>query len=845
MPLRSELERWNLQALKDWASTVHAGNEKLLEKIDKARKYFNDVGYNWTGMAFYAAYDRVGQDHDEARKVYADIADFLDKFGPAVDSVSSHRDVLRAKAADAEQAAVTVADNWSCSGTKHEDVQAHQDAIDTAYRELTQAEAELGRLLTDRSELIRAAGDLFGSSIEVDEAPTAGSRLGGEDGKRLADAARTHDTAAIDAVAADMPPFHLTPQDLQDLADGKQVSDIPADVQDYYRSFFQASGKDGLFALSDRLAEGEAMAHIGGGATNPAAVQRDNLANAIMMMSNENVGSTGPDGKFRGGGIGELPSYMQHLVSDRLESNPPKTALEMKTRFADQAKFAQLLGEANPGFTPGKGMAGQMATTAASMAGYLDGKTPHVGDMVDGFKHEGPFGIGDKYFDEDKPKIEAAAKSYLDLATRNHDVDYNLLTNPDATAIAENDYYADPKTCRNEIFAHDWGDKGKVASQLYSWAGEHAHDRTPDGDLSRKTLAALPEVFSPTQVDEHGNHTSKLVTGAGDHTEFQNNADLFKKNPELATGLSKVLAPNLDALADPHQGETKTWPFPDASNSTYPHPPVDDVRLGRDDGDRLLFLANQSEDGRNLLETSRALRESAIYDQAMKEGGDNVGEWLADNEDYSHLQSLNDRMTVQHYNALFYGDNMDAEHTAQHLQEVYESKQKAADVAKSVIDTAVPFDKFTKPVTAVLPQVLADPAGKYINGLPDKWMDSAISSWNHKPDPVHVQDPNPSQVSSEINRETSNRLLDAAYRNGQLPTKLLNPDGTGPIHLTDDTAHATEAQVTEFIHIRGLRNYVTESQQSGDIAILMGLKDDREKLQSFLSSGYETVEPTK
>ncbi|MFF0456122.1 hypothetical protein [Nocardia africana] len=842
MPSRSELDRWNLQTLKDWAAEIHTGNEKLLESIDKARKYFNDVGYNWTGTAFYAAYDRIGQDHDEARKVYADIADFLDKFGPAVDSVSSHRDVLRSKVSEAEQAQVTVADNWACSGTNHADVQVHQDAIDTAYRELAQTEAELERLLTDRSELIRAAGDLFGSSIDVDEAPTAGTRLGSEDGKRLADAARNGDTAAIDAVAADMPQFHLTPKDLQDLADGKQVTDIPADVQDYYRSFFQASGKDGLFALSDRLTEGEKMAHMAGSTTSPASVQRDNLANAIMMMSNENVGSTGPDGKFRGGGIGELPGYMQHLVSDRLESTPPKTALEMKNRFADQAKFAQLLGEANPGFTPGKGMAGQMATTAASMAGYLDGKTPRVGDMIDGFKHEGPFGIGDKYFDEDRPKIEAAAKSYLDLATRNHEADFNLLTSPIDQVRTPGDMYADPKAFRNEIFNHDWGDKGKLASQLYSWAGDHAHDQTPDGDLSRKTLAELPKVFAPTV--HAPDHPNQLAT-SGDHTEFQNNADLFKKNPELATGLARVLAPNLDALSDLHQNETKTWPFPNANDHTYPRPPADEVRLGRDDGDRLLFLANQSEDGRNLLETSRALRESAIYDQAMREGGNNVGEWLANNEDYSHMQSLNDRMTVQHYNALFYQDNMNAEHTAQHLQEVYESKQKAADVAKSIVSDAIPFGNAIKPATSLLPNALGNPADKYLTGLPDKWMDSAISTWNHKPDPVHVQDPSSSQISSEISRETNNRLLDAAYRNGQLPHSLLNANGTGPVHLEDNSSPATQNAIVDFMHTRQLGGYISEAQQSGDIAILRDLKDDRGRLQNFLNSGSETVEPKK
>ncbi|KZM75516.1 hypothetical protein [Nocardia terpenica] len=835
MPSRSELDRWNLQTLKDWATTVHGGNEKFLEEIDKSRKYFTDAGHDWKGAAYTAAYDRVGQDHDEARKIYRDIGDFLDTFGPAVDNVDSHRTVLRAKAGDAEQARLKVADNWQVSGEDAAAVQSHQDAINTAYRELAQAEAELGRLLSERGELVRAAGDLFGSAIEVDEAASQGGRLGGEDGKRLADAARTHDQAAIDAIAAGMPQYYLTPQDLQDLADGKNVTTIPADVQDYYHEFFTNSGKDGLFALSDRLTQSEELARGAGITTPAAAVQRDNLANAIMMLSNEKVGSTGPDGQFRPGGMNQLPSYMQHLVSDRLESTPPKTALEFKDRLADQSKFARLLGEANPGFTPGKAMGGQLAVTGASLAGYVDGKTQSVNDLVDRFKYVGPTGLSQEFFDQDKPQIKDAARAFLDLGVRNHEVDYNLLTDPPAQVTTPGDIYSDPKTFRNEVFGHDWGDKGKVASGLYSWAGEHAHDQTPDGDLSRKTIAALPHVFAPAD-DKHPEQLAR----SGDHTVFQNNADLFKKNPELATGLSKVLAPNLDALADPRQGQSLA--LPTGGPHVYPQLTSTEVRLSRDDGDRLLFLANQSEDGRNLLETGRALREAAIYDQAMREGGNNVGDWLSNNEDFNHFQSLNDRMTVQHYNALFQQDNMNAEETAKHLQEVYDSKQKAADIAKELVTNAVPMDKITKPATDLLPSVVGDPVNKYGTGLPAKWMDSAIEAWNPKPDPIHVQDPNVNNISAELSHETRNKLLDAAYRNGQLPSDLLNADHNGPIHVADQNPKGTSDALTRYLHDRGLTDYMRESEQSGDIAIAMGLKDDRQKLQNFLDGGSEKLE---
>ncbi|MCX4092584.1 hypothetical protein [Nocardia sp. alder85J] len=837
MPSRSELERWNLRALDDWAAVLRTGNQQFLQEIDDSRKYFTDIGQVWSGAAYHAAYDRVGQDHDEARKIYGDIEDFLDALTGATGNVSAHRDVLRTKAADAEAATLTVADDWAVSGHDADAVRAHQDAVDTARRELAQAETELGRLLAARGELIRAAGDLFGSSIAVDEAASQGARLGAEDGKRLADAAKTGDKTALDAVAADMPQYYLTPQDLRDLADGKHVATIPADVQDYYREFFDKSGKDGLFALSDQLTQEETLAR-GAGSPNPlAAGQRDNLANAIMMLSNEQVGSTGPDGAFRPGGYDQLPDYMRQLVSDRLESNPPTGPLEMRNRFGDQARFAKLLGEANPGFVPGAVTAAQMQITAASMSGYLDGNNHAATDLVDRFRNVGAVGMSSEYFDRDKPQIADTARTFLDLGTRNHTVDYGMLSDSTGAVHTPGDVYADPKTFREQIFHHDWGDKGKVASQLYSWAGDHAHDQTPDGDLSRKTIAALPHVLAPVESGSG----SALTAGTGGHTVFENNADLFRKNPELASGLSKVLSSNLDALADPNQMTSLALPT-SADPHQYPPPISSEVRLGVDDGDRLLFLANQSEDGRNLLETGRALREATIYDQAMREGGNNVGQWLTENDAYTHLRDLNARMTAQHYNALFYQDDTNATDTAKHLQEVYDSKQQAAEVAKEIISDVLPTDKVTSPITDLLPSVAQGGAKGYLNGLPGDAMDRIISAWNPAPDPVHVQDPSDSRISSEIRAEATNKLIDASYRNGQIPTEILATDHSGPMHYNEGNLQLSNNAIRAYLTSRGLAGYLDTIGTTGDIAVVKDLIGDRRKLQGFLDGGSETIE---
>lgn len=211
-----------------------------------------------------------------------------------------------------------------------------------------------------------------------------------------------------------------------------------------------------------------------------------------------------------------------------------------------------MLSKTDPGVVGGTTFSTEVARQGASLAHFADG-----GDKVGG-------GIAASAMPWDyKSKLDTSASQLLDLGTRNHDADYQLLTGKDVTTgqpipsdlsfgANGNQYHStgnyDPKDFNNTVSGHIWADHGKAASGLYDWAGGETHDPGPQGDLARKTVDALPSVLTPTHTDPLTGRPA-LDTASDGKTVFQHMADNFNKNPELANSLSRVSAGNLDAFA--------------------------------------------------------------------------------------------------------------------------------------------------------------------------------------------------------------------------------------------------------------------------------------------------------
>jgi uncharacterized protein YukE len=710
--LRSNVEKWRTSALTDLATALAQANDDTFQvNIEQPKKYFAGLGSSWQGAAYNAAYDRVSQDHDQARRVWTYIDDLITAIRRAASDIDSYRTVLLNKVNDAVSHGLTVADNWVIpdkDGVPAATINALQDAINQAFYPFRDAVSTAATKISEAAELIRAAGDLFGSDLDVNDAPSAGNRLGAEDGQQAAEAARSGDKAKLDEIASHLPTNVLTPQQLQDLANGKDVPSLPADVQDYYKQFFQHSGKDGLLALQDQLQQ-EATATPDHPASTVAATQQRALADGMMAITNEHLGTgTGPDDKLVSpGAYTNLPSDVRAVISgreDEYNNTGTSNADAARLRMLERARLANLLSKSDPTMTGGTTFSMETARQAASMAHYIDNvNTNDNGVMPPGFQTQ------------DKDTITNAANQLLAVGTRNHDADYQLMTGLDAhtgqpisgdlsDGATGNQYTPhgnyDPQKFTSTVFDHQWGDQGKAASGLYDWAADHTHDQGPQGDLARKTIGALPHVFAPE-------HQGSLDLASDGKTVFQHSADNFNKNPELANALARVSASDIDAFA-----------LVDKDPGT----PSAAVPFTVDDAQRMAFLSSQTVDGRTTLDMARQQYDDATLYQ-IAHGGTPGG--LSPHDAVQQLAGIDAYVDNAERNAQIYQHaNEVAEHNQQ-AQDSHDSKQEIGDDVKKLVDTA---------------SLPGGPVAGVVKGIAeDKAYNELMNTINPQPTPQTVQ----------------------------------------------------------------------------------------------------------
>lgn len=380
MPSRDEVTRWKPEKLSEWAAELEADTKHYEGQLGQVLTHFSNT--TWSGAAYNAASDRFAEENDQGRRLSLEITDVVSALRAADSRLANERRILLGKVSEAENDAscpvpLEVAENWVVSSartsgdtltgeqrqTAIDKVNEHQAAaINTAYHALTDAISEVGLAISTATQEIRVRGDLLGDGIDAaTDAPSNAAGLGTEDGKALTDYLSTHpesarDPAVLDRIASQLPTQTLTEEQLRILAQGGTIDSLPTAVQEYYRSFYQTAGSDGVLALSEHLKTEEDAGNT------VAAGQRDALANGLMVVSNENIGTgRNPDGTLtNAGGYQNLPSGMRELIeAKRTDPNPinPNTpggpAVALQEQWKDTNDLADLLGQANPGYEPG------------------------------------------------------------------------------------------------------------------------------------------------------------------------------------------------------------------------------------------------------------------------------------------------------------------------------------------------------------------------------------------------------------------------------------------------------------------------------------------------------------
>ncbi len=247
MITRTQVINWKTGRLHDLATRIETENQLYLDQLDRAKKVFTDSQSYWLGAARDAAYDRIAQDHHQGYQLFLEVGDTPAVLRAVASALESHRSVLLGKVTDALEAPgsdLSVNDTWQLTGSA-DLVNAHQELVNTAYRELEAAASAAIAKLAEHAEYIRAAGDLLGSGLDVadDRSDAAATRLAAEDGAALAAALRDGDHTTAAAIMAHLPKG-VSAKEIADISAGKYVAGVPTDTQQYYRDFNNAFYRD-------------------------------------------------------------------------------------------------------------------------------------------------------------------------------------------------------------------------------------------------------------------------------------------------------------------------------------------------------------------------------------------------------------------------------------------------------------------------------------------------------------------------------------------------------------------------------------------------------------------------
>ncbi len=765
---RSAVEKWNLEAVKTWATQLAAARSALMVCADTTMTHMRDAQGSWSGSAYMSAYDRVAGDHGQVQKLALEIDELVTDVNTRVDDVISHRANLLGKVADAQGLGMTIDDAWKVMD--YDNVEAdvrrdHQQLINNALWPFEDSVSKAVQAISAQGTEIRSAGDLLGSSLDVSAADTQAGRFGKDDGTELAEAVRNNDKAKIDEILAQMPQPALTQYELDQVAQGKEVSTLPQSTQDYYKTFFQSAGKDGILGLNEQL-----LTRENAGDTT-AAGQRNNLANTVLAMTNEKVGTnTGSKGSYS-----NLPPDLQNLVSGRAEdfTGAYNGDNQLATRYQELGQFSELLSQSDPGMEPGKQLGVELGRQSESMAAYLDNVDKNMGGQM-----PPPFS------NDDRDSMEDGAQRFLEVATRNDDVSYSLLTGNDLPASPDigSDYKTDrpfnAEDFRNTMFRHDWPDDGKAASGLTNWIAEDTHQPGEEGIRARQTLAELPDYFAP-EGNPNGDQSESgrnPLKPEGDSTVFTNSVEAFNKNPHLADSMANIMTNNIDSYTNPNTGETQVL-----NNPANPGGNDGQTVMKQEDADRLLFLASQSEGGRLLLETGRQEYQAAMIDRALTEGGGDPSKWLQTNA--PELARLDGQYTNAITNALTYQDSNKVGEYNDAQTKAYENRQNAADFIKGMTLDSVELPN----------KVPGGPvANQLFDVLKEEGYNAAMEKFNPEPTAASIVRPDIGELQSGSNLGVRQTVLDSLHARGQLPEFVIDPQGNR-VDLLDSAGKPVEA----------------------------------------------------
>ncbi|MFD3706142.1 WXG100 family type VII secretion target [Nocardia sp. NPDC058658] len=102
MPTRAEVNQWNPTLLADAGQRILTQNQEFISGIDRLRTDIRSAGSHWDGDAYWAAYNRIGEDHDAGTKLAQEVTALAEAMIAGAGTITSYRGVVMARVGDAE-----------------------------------------------------------------------------------------------------------------------------------------------------------------------------------------------------------------------------------------------------------------------------------------------------------------------------------------------------------------------------------------------------------------------------------------------------------------------------------------------------------------------------------------------------------------------------------------------------------------------------------------------------------------------------------------------------------------------------------------------------------------------
>ncbi|WP_280358029.1 WXG100 family type VII secretion target [Nocardia otitidiscaviarum] len=529
------------------------------------QRYVNEVGNvqgaSWEGEAATAAHDRATADQQSLRTSTDQLTSLSERARTGSTTIAEALRTARGYIANCE------AEGWNVSpqlvvtgeGNARDIAQMNLD-LTAAYNAVVAADVTVRDALNDIGGLLAQAVPGDGPAAIGGE-PLTGEQ-GREDGETIADGMLSDAESA--RIVNNLLRAGLTESQLAALARGEDVT-IPQSAMDYLEALYANAGRDGLLDVSEKaLADG-----------SPQALQlNQNLVNGMLMLSNENVVTRGPDGRISDrGGYDKLNSEVRELVGTRpdIAGAPDSNTRDLPDDYRavlfgsgpidarhgvyeyteDLGRFGNFLAGASPEYIPGDRLGVELQRQASHQAWIIDngGYAEYSGSR----------------FNEPEwlPTVDHAAQDLLTVGTRNHDSNYALLTGNGSDELfgkgtpgqTYNEYSFDEMIA--PAITHDWPDGGKAMGGMFSWTGEDATSANPE---------------TATRAGEAATVVSNYLVNNFDHLTDLEGPDtlaLGERNPELLRGMSESLRPFIPELAGVPDAYVNTVGFERPDDSEF------------------------------------------------------------------------------------------------------------------------------------------------------------------------------------------------------------------------------------------------------------------------------------